>query len=167
MTRNAKTNPAYRAWRDMVRRCKDHQAYEDVTICSEWLDFETFEKWHMENWPGVNGFQLDKDILVRGNKVYSPQTCAYVPSAINNMVTVEKPKEGLLPIGVSVNGKAFKAQLRVKSRLVHLGTFLTAEEASRAYAQGKENQIKAMAYENKHLISDRVFEALMKWSVNS
>lgn len=167
MTRNVKTNPAYRAWRDMIRRCKDHQAYEDVTVCEAWLDFEVFEKWHNENWPGIKGFQLDKDILIPGNNVYSPEGCAFVPSALNALVTVEKPKTGGFPPGVSINGSGFKAQLRVRSKLVYLGTFRTVEQASRAYRQGKEDQVKAMAYENRHAITEEVFEALMKWSVNS
>lgn len=158
---------AYRAWKEMHRRCNEQKAYADCTVCAEWQDFEVFAPWYIENCPGEKGFDLDKDILSKGVKVYSPYTCAFVPRAINVLINVEKTKTGAFPIGVSVNGDKFKAQLRVKGKLIHLGTFATIEDASAAYKSGKENHVKAMAYEYRHLISDRVFDALMSWRVNS
>ena len=158
---------AYRAWKDMCRRCEEQPAYTDCTVCDEWQDFEGFVDWYIGNCPGVNGFDLDKDILSVEEKIYSPATCAFVPRAINLLINVEKTKAGSFPIGVSINGDKFKAQIRVKSKMVYLGTFATIEDASAAYRAGKENHVKAMAYEFRHMITDKVFNALMKWSVNS
>lgn len=158
---------AYRAWQDMHRRCNDHPAYAGCIVCGEWQDFEGFVGWYIENCPGTKGFELDKDILSATKKIYSPSTCAFVPKEINLLINVEKTKDGAFPIGVSVNGDKFKAQLRVKRKLIHLGTFATIEDASAAYRSCKENHVKAMAYEYRHIIGERVFEALMQWTVNS
>lgn len=73
-------------WRDMLQRCYDsnfvenNHTYTGCSVCDEWLYLSNFKKWFEENY--VEGYQLDKDILVKGNKVYSPETCCFVPREI-------------------------------------------------------------------------------------
>lgn len=69
---------------------KNKPTYEGCTVCDEWLYFSNFKKWFDENY--IEGFQLDKDIIIRGNKVYSPQTCCFVPKEIN-IISKIKVKE--------------------------------------------------------------------------
>lgn len=99
-----KTN-AYVVWCDMLRRCysekyhKKKPTYKGCSVCDEWLLFSNFKRWFDENY--IDGYCLDKDIIVKGNKVYSPDTCCFVPKCINSLLTNRKMHRGLEPIGVS------------------------------------------------------------------
>jgi hypothetical protein len=85
---------AYERWHAMLRRCyykvggkHVYPAYKDCTVCDEWLTFQNFADWHEQHYPKIEGdWQLDKDIIVRGNTVYSPERCKYVTLADNAKV---------------------------------------------------------------------------------
>ena len=97
--------PAYQRWFDMVRRCYSEKyhiskpTYIGCSVCAEWLYFSNFKKWYDENY--IDGFHLDKDILVEGNKVYSPEFCRFVPAYLNSLLTDRKNNRGDLPLGVT------------------------------------------------------------------
>lgn len=82
---------AYQHWHAMLRRCyykvdgkHVYPAYEDCTVCDEWLTFQNFADWHEQHYPQTKeNWQLDKDIIVRGNTVYSPERCKYVTQLDN------------------------------------------------------------------------------------
>lgn len=98
-----KNKNSYMCWMNMLRRCYnesylDNKAitYKDCTVCNEWLYYPNFEKWYDENYYEIDGerVHLDKDILIEGNKVYSPNTCIFVPQSINNIFRAYcKPEE--------------------------------------------------------------------------
>jgi len=80
----------YTAWTDMLTRCyskkllESYPTYIGTSVCSEWLYATTFKKWmDQQDWHGKS---LDKDIIVPGNKLYSPETCAFVLQATNLFV---------------------------------------------------------------------------------
>lgn len=79
----------YTCWWNMMQRCYSHDyqskkpTYVGCTVCEEWHNFQNFAKWYEEN--NIDGFHLDKDIKVRGNKVYSPETCMFVSNADNSI----------------------------------------------------------------------------------
>ena len=81
---NYKTTISFSVWYGMLRRCYEckslmrHPTYKDVTVCEEWHNFQNFAKWFEENY--VEGWVLDKDILSKGNKIYSPETFPRLPS---------------------------------------------------------------------------------------
>lgn len=166
--------PAYSAWLNMLRRCYDarhtskYPTYLGCSVCEEWLMFSNFEKWYNEN--HRDSYDLDKDIIKRGNKVYCPEYCAYVPKQINYLLGKNLWKRGAFPIGVSYKrdkGK-FKAYMLVNRRQVHLGYYDTPDEAFNAYKTAKESHIKEMAehfFQNGD-IDKRVFDALMRYEVN-
>lgn len=86
------TDTAYTNWAHMIERCYDpkflnaNPTYRNTVVCDEWLNFQNFAAWYHENYYTIEGcrMSLDKDILVKGNKVYSPQTCVIVPDFINS-----------------------------------------------------------------------------------
>lgn len=88
---NGKVLKRYTTWHAIAERCyskkykEKKNSYEGITMCEEWLNYQNFSKWYDENYYEVEGerIELDKDILVRGNKIYSPDTCIFVPSSIN------------------------------------------------------------------------------------
>lgn len=165
-------NDAYRTWKSMLERCysdKYHQkepAYICCSVCEEWKVYSVFKRWFDENY--VEGYALDKDILVKGNKVYSPDTCCFVPNEINALFIKHDGKRGKYPIGVSANNKKFCARINVFQKgSVWLGSFNTPKEAFVAYKFAKEAHIKEMAtqYFNDGKITEKVYNALMNYRV--
>ena len=162
---------ADRVWRSMLSRCysKKYQekepSYIDCSVCEEWLLFSNFKKWFDENY--VDGYALDKDILIKGNKVYSPDTCCFVPQEINAMLTKCNRTRGMYPIGVSKCKNRFRVYLSVSGSRLFLGSFVTIEEAFNAYKKAKEAHIKEVAqrYYVKGEITERVYDALMRYEV--
>lgn len=140
--------PAYVAWQNVVARSyssrfkQSRPTYKDVAICGEWLFFSNFRNWLVEN--NVRGWQLDKDILHKGNAVYCPDSCIYVPGHINKLLTDHAAARGDYSIGVYKDRGLFKAQIKaISSRTQkNLGYFATLMDAHRAWQIGKIEAIK-------------------------
>lgn len=135
----------------MINRCYSKRfhllrpTYKDCTVCDEWLIFSNFKTWMvLQDWKGK---VLDKDILEQGNKVYSPSTCIFVTTRINNLLGTHTTSRGEYPQGVykdKLNNK-YKAQCSVDGKYVHIGRYGTVEEAYSAYKKFKYNVIADVA----------------------
>ena len=113
-------------------------------------------------------FQLDKDLLVKGNKVYNEFTCVFIPREINQLLVKRTASRGEHLIGVCWNkaNKAFVATVRKnKGKREHLGCFNTEIEAFNAYKEAKEIYIKELAEKWKGQIDERAYNALMNYQV--
>jgi len=172
---NGKHTPQYIAWKSMLNRCysstyhKRQPTYIGCTVTEEWHNFQNFAKWHDENCYEIanNKMALDKDILVRGNKMYSPATCAYVPESINKLVSKKESCRGELPIGVnhSKDRKKYESWCSTGVKQGYLGCYSTKEEAFLVYKVAKENFIKATANSYKGIIPTRLYDALVNYEV--
>ena len=170
---NGSIMPSYNTWYDMLKRCyseklhKKEPAYIGCSVCNEWKYFSNFKDWFDSNY--VEGYALDKDILVKGNKVYSPETCCFVPKGLNSLLTNRKNHRGKYPLGVSKASYSdnYEAAVYKNGKRVHIGTFKTPEEAFYAYKEAKETYIKEVAtkYYNDGKIARNVYEALMNYKV--
>ena len=150
----------------MLMRCysesyqKKNQTYVGCTVCNEWLVFSKFRAWMVgQDWEGK---ELDKDILVKGNKLYSPQTCVFVSPNVNRLLVDSGGKRGAYPIGVSFHKseQAIRATcLDGARKQVHLGYFKTPEEAHEAWRKYKHALACRIADEQT---DERVAEALRK-----
>lgn len=162
---------SYTSWQNMLQRCYDknyqktNQTYVNSYVIVEWHNYQNFAKWFEENY--IEDFDLDKDILFKGNKIYSPETCCFVPRKINTLLIKCNKTRGLYPIGVNRMGKKFQSIIRSHSVLKHLGLFDTPEEAFKVYKEEKERDIKkiAISYYNDKLISEKVYRALISYKV--
>ncbi|MBD5381963.1 AP2 domain-containing protein [Clavibacter sp.] len=163
-------------WTSMINRCEDAKyhkkepTYKDCTICDEWHLLSAFEKWVKDPANGYReGYAIDKDILFKGNKIYSPQTCCFVPQFINSIFTRRHACRGYLPIGVSVNkGRdGYRSVVTKYGKHVHLGYYNTPEEAFYAYKEAKEKYIKEVAqeYYDRGDITKKVYDAMMRYEV--
>lgn len=160
--------PFYRAWHDMVNRCysskvKDRQpAYIGCSVINEWLIFSNFKKWMIkQDWKGK---QLDKDIIIPGNKVYGPNACIFVSGGINKLLTNNASRRGGLQLGVCAHkdkGK-FRAQCRVDSKTKHIGIFSTSLDAEAAYLEFKSDLIRKIAGEEEANNNQRLKSALLR-----
>jgi len=165
----------YQLWKSMLQRCfsgefKQRQpTYNDVTCSKDWLSMTNFiEDVSQMKGFGLSGWALDKDILQKGNKLYSKDTCCFVPAEVNQLLVKRDNSRGEYPVGVcfhKTRGK-FKAQLTVNGKQKTLGYFTTPEEAFQVYKLAKEAYIKVVAHKWKHLLDERVYLALMAYEVS-
>jgi len=159
-TNNMITNRIYRAWSNMKYRVKHSPSYKDCAISDEWQSFANFKNFYDNNY--IENYELDKDLLGDG-KLYSPETCSFVPHKINTLLKTQR-KESFLPIGVYRNGKGYVAICQGDNgKLRCLGTFKTKEKAQRVYGAYKAAIVwdAATASYNAGKISRRVYEALI------
>lgn len=159
--------PFYLKWTDMLKRCysklvqNNQPTYKGCSVTPEWHSFMAFKAWMVEqDWQGK---QLDKDLLILGNKVYSPEACIFVEKYVNTFLTERTNDRGPWPIGVSFDKNAgkYKAQgmsLETKKRK-SLGYYNTPEEAHQAWLTEKLRQAKILASKQTN---PRVAEALVK-----
>lgn len=159
----------YAVWEDMMYRCYKesdrhlHPAYEDCTVCEEWHNYQVFGKWYDENFYQIKGERthLDKDILIKDNKIYSPITCIFVPQRIN-MIFMKKNRkvDADLPNGIHRCTTGFSARYNTKN----LGIFKTLDEALYYYNIEKQIHINKVAEEYKEKISPKLYNVLINWN---
>ena len=149
--KNGKRAKNYLDWQSMLARagqagkCKPYPTYFDCSICEDWIHFQRFAEWHEENYYKVEGskIQLDKDLLIQGNKIYSPETCVFAPSWLNTFIISSKISRGEHPLGVCFNKRngKYKAQCSVNGAQKYLGYFTTPEEAHVRYVEFKRSLV--------------------------
>lgn len=166
----ANTEESYRTWRAMLNRCyrSVQNSYIGCSVCDDWLLFSKFKKWFDSN--HIAGYALDKDIIKKGNRVYCPEYCCFVPRRINNILTKNKKGRGDLPIGVTKRASehTYLAVLNIGDGIrKKIGRYETPTEAFFAYKQAKESLIQQVAQEyfENGLISERIYDALMRYEV--
>ena len=166
----------YELWTSMLERCcsitlkNKYLTYEGCEVSENFKSYEYFHEWCNKQIGFDNkGWHLDKDLLIKGNKVYDENTCVFLPNEINILLTKRTALRGEYLIGVcwSKTNKAFKAQVsKNKGKKKNLGLFKTELEAYNAYKTAKEAFIKEQANEWKDRIDPRAYEALMNYTVD-
>ena len=152
MSENGKHTDEYNIWYDVLMRCYDpkyHEkepTYKGCKAENDWLNFQHMGEWIEENYYEVPGekMHLDKDILCKGNKVYSRETCIFVPQRINSLFTKADNSRGNSPIGVTPKSSGnYGVRCHDENgKRIWLGTYSTKEEAFRVYKNYKEKVIK-------------------------
>ena len=158
---NGKQTKCYDTWNNMLERCYEPKfqerqpTYKECEVCEEWHNFQIFAEWFEDNYYEIPGevMCLDKDILIKGNKIYSPETCVFVPEKINLLFIKSDNSRGNDPIG---SHQLPSGNYRVRcsngyGKYINLGTYSTPQEAFRVYKQYKEKVIKEVidSYEGK------------------
>ena len=176
ITINGILTKEYTLWCSMLKRCysnaykKRQPTYEGCEVSNNFKSYEYFYEWcHKQIGFSNKDWQLDKDLLTKGNKVYSENTCIFIPAEINLVLVKREALRGTHPIGVRWHkrDKAFVAKVnKNKGKQEYLGYFKTELEAFKAYKTAKESFIKEQANKWKSQIDDRAYEALMSYEVN-
>lgn len=164
----------YRVWHNVLQRCYSgnlylkRPTYKDCIVSENFKYFPYFKEWCNKQVGFDNeGWALDKDILVKGNRVYSEDTCCFVPNEINTLIINSKAIRGGTPVGVHCvkdTGK-YLAKFKKAGVKVYLGTFDTEQEAFHTYKVAKESYIKEVANKWRDQVDIRIYEALMSWEV--
>lgn len=172
----------YQLWGNMKTRCynpnyhKVKPGYKDCTICNEWLDDrELFYEWVDMNFYKIKGeptVELDKDILLPGNKIYGPDTCIFVPKRINDLfIHIHGRVDNGLPAGVTYSEKTgtYKVSAMLtcddsdKKKNVVLGYYDTIEEAFDVYKEHKKAEIIYIADLYRRKIPEQLYQAMVNW----
>lgn len=167
----------YKEWYSMINRCysdkykSNKPTYKCCSVSEEWHNFQNFAKWFHENYYKVESEQmnLDKDILYKGNKIYSPNTCVFVPRNINLLFIKSDASRGEYPIGVNFNKKDNNYMARCctnDGKRDIIGLYTTPEEAFYdGYKPFKEKVIKKVADTYKDKIPQKLYDSLYRYEV--
>lgn len=133
----------YTRWQGMLMRCysekfkESRPTYEHATVCEGWKTFSNFRDWCEDQ--DHEGKHMDKDLLVKGNTVYSPETVCFIPPELNTFFT-DRKRFTSASVGVRQT-KNGKYEVRVMNPFTesreHLGTFILLEDASEAWRKRK------------------------------
>lgn len=178
-TENGKHTRIYDTWHGMLKRCysekyhKKQPTYKDCSVAEKWHNFQNFAKWYSENFYEIESEKmcLDKDILFKHNKIYSTDTCIFVPQTINLLFTKSDKSRGKYPIEVNPHGDKFRVQCSIinlktgKSKNEYLGVYETQEKGFEVYKYYKEKNIKEVADYYKELIPEKLYDELYSYEV--
>ena len=175
-TVNGVLTKEYILWHSMLVRCysdtskKKNPTYEGCKCSENFKSYEYFYEWCQKQIGFANkDWHLDKDLLVKGNKIYSEDSCVFIPVEINSLLVKRENMRGKYLIGVywCNTKKVFVAQVsKNKGKSEYLGLFNTEIEAFNAYKKAKENFIKEQANKWKSQIDERAYLALINYEVH-
>ena len=175
---NNNPQKVYNIWQRMLERCTEkgwikRPTYVGTTCSENFKSYSFFYEWCNKQVGFGNkdergkSWQLDKDILFKGNKLYSEDTCVFVPHRINCMLIKANKARGNYPIGVYwwATESKYVAECRDGKKAKRLGTYNTPEEAFQAYKVYKEYLIKQVAEQHRCRIDVRAYQALINYTV--
>lgn len=160
----------YTIWKSMIQRCfsdkikKLHPTYIDVTVCDEWKYFSKFDEWYTKN--VILDWHLDKDLLSPKDKIYSPNTCCFLPREINGMIQSHQNGKHSGGVAYYTKNKKYVARTsgcKLPNKKRFIGMFDTEEDARKAYCSEKESRLKSLALVHINLFPTNVYQALSDW----
>jgi len=155
----------YETWASILQRCFSKEfyikqpTYKGCSVDKSWLYFSNFYNWAIQqNW---RGNAIDKDILKKGNKHYSPKNCIFVPTYLNNLLTDSAAARGKLPVGVKKHSKKnrYEAYVKKEGKKTYVGGHSTPDGAYKKYVLAKNAEILRIAYKQN---DPRLIKALLK-----
>lgn len=176
LTIDEQKHKAYKNWVRILTRCYNENqrhrqpSYSGCTMSEFFITYTNFRDWYVKqkNWDNPD-FVLDKDLLSpKDNKMYSEETCVFIPKEINGLLTTTKAKRGDLPIGVSKPKKGrtgFRVSVCKNNKDIELGAFNNVEEAFLVYKAAREGYLKEKANQWKDDLDVRAYDALMNYQV--
>lgn len=164
----------YRSWYSMLERCyapkNNRITYLHCTVDASWLELKTFNIWFCKQTLGDSDWHLDKDLLIKGNKKYSEETCIFLPRELNSFPTNRFNHRGDWPVGVTFHERLGKWQASCSTgghkNSEYLGLFSSPGEAFNVYKIRKESYAKELAAKWQSQIDPRAYQALMNYTVN-
>ena len=163
----------YKEWTQMIIRCYDpyflnrHPTYIDCYVCDDWLNFSNFSKWYEENYYKISNEKmcLDKDIKYKGNRIYSAENCLIVPERINTLFITNHSQRGSEPVGVLYRNGEYIARCNTLEGKIWIGSYSNPKTAFQSYKNFKEQYIKQVADEYRHLIPKKLYDAMYRYEI--
>lgn len=164
------TNEAYPFWVNLWSRLGKVEytrniCYVDCSVQPEWESLQNFSDWYFSSEFKDSKWQLDKDILVPGNRKYGPETCVIVPPEVNRFFILRNNKSGL-PMGVSEqHSGGYQSAIHYNKNSVALGTYETPEEAHDQFCIAKNKVGKILCEKWDGLLDPRVLDILSDYKL--
>lgn len=152
----------------MIQRCysktvhKLKPYYKGKKVCEEWQNFQNFKAWYDEHFVAWEKVDLDKDLLIQGNNVYSPETCAFITHFLNTIFE----DRGVKQLITQNKDKKYNVAMLILNKKQEVGVFDTKEEAVEALADYKKQYIVSVAESCKGKVQDCVYQAMLNWKVD-
>jgi hypothetical protein len=167
--------PEYSTWKSIFYRSyskaylENKPTYVGCTVSPEWHCFQDFGVWTSGKigW-GLQDWQIDKDLLIKGNKVYGPDVCVMLPRKLNMLLVNRANARGSLPIGASKGRKegCYRGSYKDFEGNSHSQGFNSPEEAFMFYKINKERVIQEAAALYRDQLDPRAYGALMAWEIS-
>jgi hypothetical protein len=178
-------SPFHKTWQNMINRCHNptyndkYKSYSDCSVIEGWYDFRNFREWceHTHPYNTEVKFELDKDMRLQGNRVYSPETCMWIPKKLNQYINEVKGAssvtgvKGVSPAmrsGEGVTDGVYEVRCADgKGGRVFLGHVNSIEEGSLIYKNYKEGRLKFLAEEYlvSGVIPKATYEIIVKYKI--
>lgn len=169
----------YALWHSILQRCyaqkrgSRNDGYSDCHVSENFKSYSFFYDWcqNQTGFGNIDGASrawcLDKDILFKRNRLYSEDTCVFVPQEINALLLRKQKNRGEYPIGVSLHKQRqrYTASCGINGKVTHIGIYDTPHEAFLSYKSAKEQQIRIVAEKYKDQLDQRTYEALLGYQV--
>lgn len=163
-------------WFGVLQRCfsikllERRPTYKNCKVYESWLWLSNFIKdiKSIENYEkSLNeGWQLDKDLLSNEGKLYSKDTCCFIPRSLNLVISSYPKKLNGLPKGVKLSkGGRYFAILQKEGNQIFLGSYDSVEEASRVYNIAKKEHLLNIADSIKDIVPENVYKALVNFNL--
>lgn len=172
---NGLTTKEFSTWGSLFNRSYSEKyiskkpTYSACSVDDRWHNFQNFAAWTVNQvgW-GLEDWQIDKDLLLKGNKVYGPDTCVMLPRKLNMLTVLRSSARGTTPIGVFINPtpSMYTGQFKDLSGRKYSKNFPQVEDAFHFYKTGKEVVLKEAAELYKELIDPKAYQALLAWEVS-
>ena len=173
-TVDGKKAKSYSTWHNMLHRayCPKYQArqptYIGCSVADEWLEYQNFAQWFEAHKYSNRDYELDKDLLLPSNKIYTPDRCVFVPRQLNSLLTDRGAARGQYSQGVCFIKlrNEFVARININGKQKLLGYYDNELDAYNVYKKAKEQYVKDSANHWRDYIAANVYEALMNWELS-
>lgn len=156
------TCPYFIRWRNMFDRCYNENrsdrnlSYSSCEVCEDWYSFKSFRDWMTgQNWQDKH---LDKDLIVKGNKIYHPSRCLLIDRELNMFLSNISNYKGYTK--AKNRKKKYRVQISVNGKNNYVDSFYTKEEAIECYKDAKRKLIQEWA--NKYKLDNIIYNALIR-----
>ena len=161
-----KNTKEYILWKSMLERCYsekvhvNHPTYVGCTVSDNFKHYAYFFEWCQTQIVfNASGYTLDKDLIIKGNKIYSEDNCLFLPQSLNKLLTKRQLHRGGLPIGVTKSSNNnYMVRCKIDGSENYLGVFNTPELAFNAYKTFKEAHIKEVLKSIKILSTNELIK---------
>lgn len=166
---NGQHTREYRVWNAIFQRCYNptvqvkQPQYIGCTVDERWWNFQNFASWYCNSGYVNLNYDIDKDLLIRGNRVYSPDVCLMLPREINSAIANRFSDNGL-PNGVSATNGKYVARASFGGKARNFGTYETTLEASMAYNKARQQHLLNIAEKWRNHIEPRAYKALLVYA---
>jgi len=165
---NGKHTKVYQVWRSMLRRVYDEKylikypTYRNATICKEWHNFQVFAKWVSEESNFREGWQLDKDLMSKDTKGYSPETCTFISQKLNSFLANNRLTNTSGTTGVIwlKRDKKWWCRICIDGENKNLGYFKDKQEAANVYMEARAIEVEKLKELYKDTLPKEILEKI-------